>query len=243
MGVFDDKKFEQLDWMTQITETIDSDLNGLLARLPDRLTFDMGSLLLYIEDSYSMSLSTDSVVRRLLRTAKHQMEVETNKKIKITWEEERKIFGCFEFEVEEGTEVDFENKTMIGSFTLVKNTPTLDDTDLQSLMGREGLDDLRNTRATNPVRMNEVMELLGGIKPDYFKSRSVMAKKRAIHQRLEVIFKTNEWRIRDMELANKVCKWLCNYMISGDLASMANFCKLKVMTHNNMPIYSVEETV
>ena len=58
---------------------------------------------------------------------------------------------------------------------------------------------------------------------------------------LDNIFKNNEWRIRDTSLANKMCTWIKLYAEDGNLAAFNNFCKLKVMTHNGGPIYSIEE--
>jgi hypothetical protein len=88
--------------------------------------------------------------------------------------------------------------------------------------------------------MNEILELIGGCEA-HLKNRSSRKKMFAIFQRMRSIFQNNEWRIRDTELANKACTWIHSYITDGNLAAFTNFCKLKVMTHNNMPIYSVEE--
>ncbi len=55
------------------------------------------------------------------------------------------------------------------------------------------------------------------------------------------LFKTNEWKIKDTELANKVGFWIKDYIVDGNLAAYSNFCRLKVMTHKDQPIYSMEE--
>jgi hypothetical protein len=85
-----------------------------------------------------------------------------------------------------------------------------------------------------------MLDLLGGCNED-IKNRSAKKKLIAIKLRLTQIFKTNEWRIRDMALSNKVGFWIAGYISTGNLACLTNLCKLKVMTHNNMPIYSVKE--
>lgn len=235
MGVFDDKKFEQLDWVSQITETIDSEVNELLARLPDKLEFDQGSIATFMDQGYDgLRLSVGNVVRHLIRNTKDRP--------KLSYEDEQVIIKCFKFETSENIELDMENGTMIGEVSLIKITATLEDQELQKMLGRQGIAEVYRIN-WNPEclsRVHEVMELLGGL--DKFMSGRAMRKKReAVVNRLSDIFENNEWRIRDAQLANKIGKWLAEYIESGNLAAFSNFCKVKVMTHQNMPIYSIEE--
>jgi hypothetical protein len=235
MGVFDDKKFEQLDWMTQITETIESELNGLLARLPDRIEFDIASLARWMGGSLRPSLSVDSVVRGAIEKVPHQY---------LSYDEQNKLIGCFRFEMSPTLELDLSLSRMTGSLALVKITPTLSDEELQPLMGARGIDhissEVRFEEKWPTDRLNEILDILSKCE-EAQRSRSHNKKMHRIKERLKEIFKTNEWRIRDMELANRVCVWVADYIQTGNLAALTNICKLKVMTHNNMPIYSVEE--
>jgi hypothetical protein len=237
MGVFDDKKFEQLDWMTQITETIDSDLNGLLARLPDRKVFDNEYIMKNCSSSYGASISVSSVVRELIQK-------ETDGLNHMTYEEEGILAKCFTLELEhDDIEVDVGAGTVSGQIAMVKTVPTLTDEELLPLMGHRGLEALTRTSwgdAAPFERMNEILDLVGGCE-EAMRTRSAKKKITALRDRLKTILTTNEWRIRDMTLANKVGFWLRGYIQNGNLADLTNFCKLKVMTHNNMPIYSVAE--
>ncbi len=234
MGIFDDKKFEQLDWMTQVTETIDSELNGLLARLPDEKTFDMLSLLALLDNSYSLSISSGNLVRQML----HQIEPSKY----LDYLEEARLCECFKFERSDQVELDFDMMKMTGYVKLVKITKTLEDEDLQKMMGHKGLEAFRNNNYSETMcgRANEILDLIDAHK-DGARSRSVKKKIKAIRERLKTVFTTNEWRIRDMDLADKVCLWCRDYITTGNLAALMNLAKLKVMTHNNMPIYSIEE--
>lgn len=232
MGVFDDKKFEQLDWMTQITETIDSELNALLVKLPDRTAVKPEQILENL-GTYS-SLSVSSFIEPLIRQG---FEGE------MAWEEKQKIYNCFKFEVDENLEVDATTGGMTGKVYLVKVVATLEDKDLQDMMGSRGIEALsRANWGSEPplVRMNEMLDLVGGCE-EAMRNRSANKKMRALASRLRHIFLTNEWRIRDMVLANKVGFWLKGYIADGNLSDLTNITKLKVMTHNNMPIYSVKE--
>ncbi len=235
MGVFDDKKFEQLDWVSQITETIDSEVNGLLARLPDKLQLDQSSVISFMEQSYGgLRLSLGSVVRHIIRTVKDRP--------KLSYEDEQTIIQCFQFEVSNDLEIDFESGTMQGELFLVKTVTTIEDEELQKTLGQQGVSEVSRIdwKLEYVGRANEVMELLGGL-DDQIRGRAMRKKRNAIVNRLSNIFEKNEWRIRDAQLANKIGKWIAEYIETGNLASFSNFCKIKVMTHQNMPIYSIEE--
>src|ERR1700677_972920 len=96
MGVFDDAKLGQLDWMTQMTETIDSDLNCLLAKLPDRTPVTIENIIEGSSSSY-LFLSVRTMLTAL---------VSKGDAIPLSWEEDRIIESCFTFEVSGEPEVD-----------------------------------------------------------------------------------------------------------------------------------------
>jgi hypothetical protein len=118
----------------------------------------------------------------------------------------------------------------------------MDEKVLESLLGKEGIDSINHLYFSKDsfARANEVMEILGKCE-DGLRSRSEKRKKISIRTRLTSIFKTNEWKIKDTELANKVGFWIKSYINEGNIASFSNFCRLKVMTHKEQPIYSMEE--
>ena len=233
MGVFDDHKLEQLDWMTQITETIESDLNTLLAKLPDRTLVTAQDLIENGGSSY-LSLSVGNIIHRVERaTSSYDGPA-------LSWDEQNKLESCFSFEVDGDVEFNLETHTLCGTITLVKTTQTLSDEDLQPLMGQRGIGYIKYAATHSMERMNEILDILGDCGND-IKGRSGRNKIRRIKARLEEIFNKNEWRIRDMKLANKVGMWIMGYIATANLADLTNLCKLKVMTHSNMPIYSVKE--
>src|ERR1035437_1554590 len=100
MGVFDDKKLEQLDWMTQMTETIESELNVALANLPNEVIFDAKTIFSHINSSYygSISIRVDEVIRLLIANLEKSKE--------LSWDDRRKLEGCFKFEVAPDTIID-----------------------------------------------------------------------------------------------------------------------------------------
>ena len=234
MGVFDDKKFEELDWISQATEPIDSQLNDVLAKLPDEveITFDMYTE--FLQHSYNFDLSVDRVISYLAN--KHG--------IHLTWNNRSVITDLFKFEIEGSElELDFETRELRGgSIRMVKLATTMDEKVLEGLLGKEGCDSVSNMHMVpdSISRCNDIMELLGDCK-DGLKTRSTYKKRTLLTRRLKKLFKDNEWKIKDTELANKVGIWIRNYVQDGDAAAYANFCRLKVMTHKDQPIYSMEE--
>ena len=73
MGVFDDKKFEELDWISQATEPMDSQLNDVLAALPDQVEITFDLFCKFLESSCSLNLTVDRVVNILAHEAKIYM--------------------------------------------------------------------------------------------------------------------------------------------------------------------------
>lgn len=237
MGVFDDKKFEDLDWISQATEPINSRLNDVLQSIPDSITIDFEIYRRVVSNGYDLDLSIQKIVSYMVE--------QYSKGANLAHEELGVVDRCFELQITgEKLIVNFEDNTISGGeIKLVKINTTMDEKVLQSIMGKDGLDGLIYCSMETDGylnRMNEIMELLGKC-DDGLKSRSERSKRRQIVSRLHTIFSKNEWKIRDTELANKVGFWVKDYVCNGNLASFSNFCRLKVMTHKDQPIYSMEE--
>lgn len=233
MGVFDDKKFEELDWISQATEPIDSELNEVLGILPDEVIINFELYTKIIDNHYNFNLSVDDVVSYFLRK-----QTIGN----ISWQSKRILMPCFELQVSENCILDFETKTITGEIKLIKVQSTMDEKVLEGMLGREGIDQVAFMRFSGPGigRANEIMEILGKCELG-LRSRSERKKRSVIKIRLCEIFKGNEWKIKDTTLANKVGSWICSYICDGELAALGNFARLKVMTHKGDPIYSMEE--
>jgi len=234
-SVFSDDKFANLDWMTQITESIESSLNEILSRFPEQVELDIYTIMNY-SSGYDLSFNTENVTMKIA----HDMGIKLEES---SYDDREALANCFRFEVEPDTIIDLKNNTITGSVRMVKIKKVFEDDELQKTMGRRGIAELRRIHYSNISfnRLNEVLELVGGSCLDAMKGRSAKKKIYALTNKLNEVFKNNEWRIRDTELANKVGVWLASYIKNGDLSAWTNFCKLKVMTHNNMPIYSITE--
>jgi hypothetical protein len=236
MGIFDDKKFDELDWISQATEPIDSQMNEILAKIPDVVEIDFALFKKITTDSYSLDISISTVVRYFANKfcPGHNMG----------YQQLNALEKCFKFELSSDEIIlNFAEQTMSGEIVLIKAATTMDEKVLENLLGVEGIESLSYhdmARDTNVSRMNEILELLGKC-DEGLRTRSARKKFQAIQRRLKSLFKTNEWKIKDTELANKVSFWIRDYVTDGNLAAFSNFCRLKVMTHKDQPIYSMEE--
>lgn len=236
MGIFDDKKFEELDWVSQAIEPIESKLSEFLAAIPDETTIDYNMYIKLINDRWDIGLSLHTVINHLM--IEHCKILFYN----LYWQHQDELIKCFSFSSDEDLIIDFKNQTLVGTLRVIKTTSTLDEKVLENLLGRLGamrVVDICITTFSNG-RANEVMEILGGCDHG-IKTRSPRQKQLAIRDRLVKLFKDNEWKIKDTTLADNVGIWISLYIKEGNLAAWSNFCKLKVMTHKNQPIYSMEE--
>lgn len=233
MGVFDDKKFDGLDWISQATEPMDSRLNEILEQLPDRLHLDFNRFLKICGSIHNLTI-TSAIYNIVTDTVGDH----------LCWEQLCALCTCFAFEVEgDSIALDFEKQQITGSIYIVKTATTIDEKHLESILGVEGMNmmlsiDLSVNEAMD--RCNEIMSMLGRCE-DSIKTRSAYKKRVALLRRVRDLFRSNEWNIKDTVLADKVGGWIASYIIDGNLAALSNFCRLKVMTHKGQAIYSMEE--
>lgn len=235
MGVFDDKKFEELDWISQATEPIDSEMNEVLALIPDEVIIDFPTYRKIVEErSYSIDLHIDNFILYVLQKYAYNVE--------LSYFQKRTLRSCFKIEMADDIYLDYERETITGEIKAIKVASTMDEKILEEMLGYEGIETVGQMYIDNASlgRANEIMELLGGC-GEALRTRSERKKRNMLKNRLMALFKNNEWKIKDTTLANKVGFWIRDYIRYGNLAALSNFCRLKVMTHKEQPIYSMEE--
>ncbi len=233
MGVFDDKRYDQLDWVSQAVQPIETPLSALLEKLPESTRIDFE--LITGADSQG-NLNRDSLVESMLRRF--------NRGHEFTWKERDLMFNCFELDMRsEELILNLEDQTLTGELFLIKTKFTLDEDQIKKVMGEYGRDQLNRMNAynMNVQRAHEMLDLLEKSEAA-MASRSNKVKKQAMMNRIQQIFQDNEWRIKNTDLANNVSLWIKSYIETGDLAALSNITRLKVMTYKDGPIYSIEET-
>jgi hypothetical protein len=236
MGILDDKKYEELDWISKAVEPIRSDLNDVLAKLPDEVVFDYTSFVESCSKYGMLSFDKGSAIAALINNLQDGS---------LGREANDAIYDCFELILEEDTVIDFEAQTLNKPIILRKTKFIIDDDVLKGLLGRTGrlyLDNLMYLREEDQVdaskRLNDIVDLMC---PDALKSRSWRKKVSQLSTEYSKIMKENLWNIRDVGLSDRIGNWIYQYVRNGNLAAYMNFCKLKAMTHRGLPIYSIEE--
>ena len=234
MSVFADKKFEELDWISQATEPIESKLNQCLAVIPDEIIVDFKMFNNY--SSYGKEITLKSIITNI--------EAYRALNMHLSYDEQRDLLQCFKLEADsDNLIIDFEREVIEGgTLKIIKVESTMDESVLKKSMGLDGISSVRygNLRDYSGSRVNEIMDLLGKCE-NGLRTGSIRKKVHFLSTRMYDLFKNDEWKIRDTELANKVGFWVRAYIEHGDMSALSNFCRLKVMTHKEQPIYSMEE--
>lgn len=233
MGVFHDKRYEQLDWVSQAVQPIETPLSAILERLPESTRIDY-QLVTYNDARGSIGKS--SLIDKMLSSYSNGH--------RFVWRERDLLYSCFELDQRsEELILNLEEGTLTGELYLLKIKYTLEEDDVKRILGEFGKEQLGHMNSYNmdSSRANEMLDLLEKSEAA-IASRSGKVKKQAIQDRLAQIFKDNEWRVRNTDLANSMCMWIKAYIERGDLASLSNITRLKVMTYKDGPIYSIEET-
>lgn len=239
MSVFIDKRYEELDWISQATEPIESPLNDIMSKLPDEFIItDVDTYMSAVGDSWDLDLALSRMISYLMR----------NNQIPSTlsWAEKEAICSNFDIELVGSPVINFETNTIDGGeIRIFKSVFSVDEDMLKNLMGMNGLRSVRDMYSTDSKylsRANEILEIMGGqYMAKGLRTKSPKSKRESIYYSLQDLLKNNEWNIKSAELADKIGYWISGYVAHGKLDAITNLCKLKVMTHRGLPIYSMEE--
>lgn len=247
MSLFVDKKFESLDWFSQITEMIDCDLNDILADLPNEIEVTMDMIK---KESYSYNKKITCSALDFIQPLVRDSADRSSREMII-------LRKCFEFKINPDMVLNFEDNTMSHKLFLVKTKNAIEDSDLISLLAETGISELSdleyqdgyNVRAYQKdiiKRMNVILQIISDnesdpLYPKILKSRSKTKKFSYLKAKLRKILENNLWRIRSVSLAKNVGHWIMKYIAHNNHAALLNLKKVKAITHDNVPIYSIEE--
>lgn len=237
MDLFGDQQYEELDWLTKAIEPISDEFNAKLAAIPQTVTVDYNTIAHCMSSVWTQSAS---LVYILAKT------------FDISTEEAKVIQDYFEVDVTENTKISLKEKAMIGSITLIKKSDSLSEKDLKKRMSEVVRNKLIEKSAQLTInfrlnkkdivnRMNEVLDVLDS--KDGLRARSAQSKIYCLRQSLETAIAEDKFKIRDVQLAEKIVAYGYDYIINGDLSKLTNLCRIKVMMHSGKPIYKFEETV
>jgi len=236
MGVFDDAKYDELDWLSKATEPIEARVNVVIASLPAEIEIDFKTVKEVASSGYkSLNMTKDGLVETSLKQNSEFYN------FSLSYQERDMLYSCYELRIEENTIVDFETGSIHGSIKLIKVKNTFDNKELEKIFGLEGLERISRMTVTQESmsRVNEVLGILGKC-DEALMTKSFRNKRRGVYIRVKAILATNEWNIRDVELASQIGLWIFDYVVDGNIAAFRDLCRLKVMTHKGFPIYSME---
>lgn len=233
MSIFEDKEYAKMDWLTQAVEPIISSLNDKLIALPSEFVLTYNDVVRLAFSGYNdLRINEADLVAHCFR--KNNLN---------TKDLPKEITEVYKLQLEGIPIVDMTGNGLSGgTIRIVKTKDHFEEKDLLKMMGREGFAKLHtmDTRNMDVARPNEILELLGGME-NALKSKSVGSKCQAIAAEYDKIMQENRWNIRNVDLSNRIGEWIRLYLMHGNLAALTNFCKFKVMTHNNQAIYSIQE--
>jgi aspartate carbamoyltransferase regulatory subunit len=231
MSIFEDKKYSEMDWLSQAVEPIVSALNDELQQLPKTFTLTYDDIARLYSRGYSNSeiYIKDMLSHCLSKVGLKQKDVD------------QRLLKCYNIACVGSPTIDFSSGKLDGEITLYRNKDHFEEKELLTFMGQIGLQFLNAVDASkvSVERANEILELLGD--KDLLKSKSVSVKVQGINSIYAKAMKDNIWNIRNIELSDKVGTWIALFLTDGNMPALINFCKFKVMTHNNQPIYSIQE--
>jgi len=234
MSLFKDKVYEEMDDISKLIEPYQYSLNDDLAQFPDEVEITRD----HMQTQYSFS------VRDVVRSKAKELELYNL--VDKVWEVgesffEFKIYDS-EGEVAESIDYDFKNNKMNGRILLVKKKAYLGDADIVGVIKKTIEDKFYSGNNTyDSKRINEIADLFND--NTVKKQRSIRKKVRHLSRHLAALIDSRKIDIRDVGLASRFVDWIILYIKDGNLPALANITKLKIMTHNNRPIYSIDEKV
>lgn len=239
MGTLRDEVYENLDYLSQLTEIVIGPQNEVLGRAPDRveLTYEQITKCQsrnWGGPGYTMNVHT--VLSRLLSYNDQAYASE--------------ISQYFKFEVTDDFELDMANQKMTGSITLVKMVQQIDDKEIL----RSAIDKSCRQLAHYDWPTKRLRDKIATVLNTFEQGRGTeWAKKldgkvqyqgvNEIKKTMEEMILENKWRIRDTKIIVKLGEWINGYL--GDDTDqdmgLVNLMKLKIMLDKDVPVYSLDE--
>jgi len=241
--MFKDKTYDEMDDISRMFEPFQFDLNDELSKFPDRLEVDPE--ILFKNRSWHGGYGS-SVRNALLNEAEKLGLDEIVNKHDILLNKE-----FFKFEIEKEETEDEEVKVILNASTmqlshkifLVKDKIAFDEQELEQMRKDVILSTIRrnlnHSRNLNKPRFNEIADIYNATKVK--SERSYRGKIAAFCEHLETLLDEKVLDLRDMTLCHNFARWIVMYVRGGNLAALNNLTRVKIITHEKRPIYSIEE--
>lgn len=225
MSIFEDKVYNEMDWLEAVCQPIKDDINTHLDALPNKVEVNL------LEHANNGHVDISYILSRYEAYSA------------LGYTDRKDLDKCFEFNIE-GENITINTltgETIGGKVFLIKHKEIFEEKEIKDRLFRISKRELSRVhyKDVKTYNANEICELLG--LNEARKSRSIKKKIRAIQQELLAIYNENRWNIHDNGLSNRITSWVNSYLVYNSMAGLSNFCKLKGMVHSGKPIYSINE--
>jgi hypothetical protein len=232
--MFKDKVYEDMDDISKLIEPYQSSVNEELSKLPDSIE---------VEPELFTSMYGTSV--REVMQAKCR-DLGLNALVNDMWKICDNNFFSLVMQDNEGEPVEslnfnFKTGEIDGKIFVVKNKIAFEDEDLEKISIDKFISVLNSFmhKKANAARVNEVADLLS---LDKVKAeRSPRRKMYTLMQQASEVLRSKKIDIRDIQLVEKFAQWIKLYVTDGNLPALGNIAKIKIMSHDKRPIYSIQE--
>ena len=229
MSFFEDKEYENLDWLNAAIEAYTFSLNEKISQLDELTELPLSML----GNNIQYGLEINTAIKSLFQA----------KDIEVSSRDIRCASLLFEFEAEQSTIVNFTTCEMSSPIFIRRKEAMFDDVKLPEVVYSYVYDELSciSKERADISRYNEVMDLINCT--DYRNSKSANRKFTGLATRVKEIMNEDLWKIRNMDLFVDAARWMRRYIEDGNLGAITNLTKLKCMTHSKNPIYSMKEII
>lgn len=233
--MFKDKVYEEMDDISKMIEPYQYSVNEELSQFPDEIEVKFELL------DTSWGLNVREVVR--VEASNLGLKELANKSYDIGPEFfEFKILDEFGEELEE-TKLNFRDRVLLDKIVMRKKKIAYEDSDLEKMAKsslRASLESVYGSYSNySASRLNEIADLFNA--NEVMKERSIRRKFYRLRTHFDSLFDSKKLDIRDVGLSSRLGSWIVLYIKDGNLAALNNITRLKIMTHQNKPIYSMEE--
>lgn len=240
MSSLRDEVYENLDYLSQLTEVVVGPQNLVLGRAPDRLDLTFNQLNRLKDYSWRNRTGFEIAIYKILADVLPKEDCEYIHDIK----------QHFKFEVSDDFELDFSNHKMTGTAALVKTVQQVEEKKMLEIAIDKACRCLGHYDWPNKRLREKAATVLNtfeaGRGTEWAKKLDGRASWSAhveIKNTLSHVILENKWRIRDASIIIKVGQWINSYLSDeGDTSpGLVNLLKLKMMLNKDLPVYSVDE--
>lgn len=243
MSFLKDSQWENMDWLNQAVMPYRFSLFEDLLKIPDTFEITFEDLLITSNNHTPISRV------RLPEAINHYLRM--NNLNAQSFSKYQNIVGLFvKLSTAPGTKVNLTHKKIIGKIEVYKMSDKISDDAIPEVLRHllyEYLDSplyFYEDETDPKAAVKRIQELM-----DIFECKegqrvsSPKKKFRLLVGHLNNIVPKNTWNIRDIDLIAKMILWVKDYYVNGNKCALANLSKLKCMTYNQHPIYSMEEII